>query len=86
MTALAPTLIRQSSEISDFGLVMLLSLSALVVSLSGLVLSLVLVGHGVDLSAGIYDGLTAARLIRGAPLVIAPQPAPASAASCQHSG
>ena len=56
MTALALTLIRQSSQISDFGLVTLLSLSALVVSLSGLALSLVLVGHGVDLSAGITMG------------------------------
>jgi hypothetical protein len=56
MTALASTLIRQSSQISDFGLVMLLSWSALVISLSGLVLSLGLVGHGVDLSAGITMG------------------------------
>ena len=56
MTALVPTLILQSSQISDFGLVMLLSLPALVVSLSGLVPSLVLLGHGVDLSAGITMG------------------------------
>ena len=56
VTAVAPSLIRQSSQFSGFGLVMLLSLSALVVSLSGLVLSLVLVGHGVDLSVGITMG------------------------------
>jgi hypothetical protein len=56
VTAVAPSLIRQSSQFSGFGLVMLLSLSALPVSLSGLVLSLVLVGHGVDLSAGITMG------------------------------
>jgi hypothetical protein len=56
MTALAPALIRQSSQISDFCLLTLFFLSALVVSSSGLVLSLVLVGHGVDLSAGITMG------------------------------
>ena len=56
VTAVAPSLIRQSSQFSGFGLVMLLSLSALVVSLSGLLLSLVPVGQGVDLSAGITMG------------------------------
>jgi hypothetical protein len=53
VTAVAPSLIRQSSQISGFALVTLFSLS-------GLVLSLVLVTLGFDLGAGTHDGLIVA--------------------------